>query len=301
MKVLSLTEPYATLISLQKKRIETRSWKTSYRGELYIHASVSNIPKEWKENKELMSLVDGNSLNFGYIICKCNLVDCIYMTKEYVDNMKKNNYQEYLCGVYEEGRYAWILDNIEELEKSIKAKGQLNIWDFYNEQEIMELMNNVEYGWIDKNKQKHYVVDKYFSDNYVLQSPKEVLESEVGICFDQVELERYYFKNLDYDIKTYFLVYYDNDKCPAHTFLVYQKDDKYYWFEHAWKKFRGIHEFNSLSELFSDVKEKFIKDSLQDGYDKNSLVLHEYSKPKFKISTIEFYNHCDYGKFIALD
>lgn len=102
-------------------------------------------------------------------------------------------------------------------------------------------------------------------------------------------------------LKHIFLVYYDNDKCPAHTFLVYQKNDKYYWFEHAWKEFRGIHEFNSLSELFSDVKEKFIKDSLLDGYDKKSLVLHEYNKPKFKISTIEFYNHCDYGKFIALD
>ena len=78
MKVLSLTEPYATLIKNQKKHIETRSWKTSYRGELYIHASVTKIPKEWKDNVELMSLVDETKLNFGYIICKCNLVDCIY-------------------------------------------------------------------------------------------------------------------------------------------------------------------------------------------------------------------------------
>lgn len=37
MKVLSLTEPYATLIKERKKKIETRSWKTPYRGELYIH------------------------------------------------------------------------------------------------------------------------------------------------------------------------------------------------------------------------------------------------------------------------
>lgn len=36
MKVLSLTEPYATLIKEGKKKVETRSWKTSYRGELYI-------------------------------------------------------------------------------------------------------------------------------------------------------------------------------------------------------------------------------------------------------------------------
>lgn len=54
MKVLSLTEPYATLIKEGKKKIETRSFKTSYCGELYIHASSTKVPKEWKQNKELM-------------------------------------------------------------------------------------------------------------------------------------------------------------------------------------------------------------------------------------------------------
>ena len=71
MKVLSLTEPYATLIKLGKKKIETRSFKTTYRGELYIHASSTKIPKEWKNNKELMYLVKYSVLNFGYIILKC--------------------------------------------------------------------------------------------------------------------------------------------------------------------------------------------------------------------------------------
>lgn len=132
MKVLSLTEPCATLIKEKKKLVETRSWKTSYRGELYIHASSTKIPKEWKEDTEFMELVKDNSLNFGNIICKCKLVDCIYMTKEYVENMKKNNHQEYICGKYEEGRYAWILDNIEPLKNPIKAKGHLSIWN-YNE------------------------------------------------------------------------------------------------------------------------------------------------------------------------
>ena len=39
MKVLSLTEPYATLILEGKKGIETRSWKTSYQ-ENYIFMLV---------------------------------------------------------------------------------------------------------------------------------------------------------------------------------------------------------------------------------------------------------------------
>ena len=60
MKVLSLTEPYATLIKNGSKTIETRSWKTNYRGRLYIHASSTKIPKEYKDNEQLMSLVNLN-------------------------------------------------------------------------------------------------------------------------------------------------------------------------------------------------------------------------------------------------
>lgn len=129
MKVLSLTEPYATLIKLGKKTIETRSFKTNYRGELYIHASSTKIPKEWKNNKELMNLIKDNDLNFGYIICKCNLVDCVYMDKEFLDNIKKDKL-EYLVGDYKLGRYAWILDDIEVLDRPIFAKGKLGIWNY---------------------------------------------------------------------------------------------------------------------------------------------------------------------------
>jgi len=128
MKVLSLTEPYATLIKTGVKKIETRSWKTSYSGKLYIHASSARIPKEYRENQELMNLVNINELNFGNIICSCDLVDCIEMTDEFIEKVKKNK-KEYICGVYENGRYAWILDDIEVLNDPIPAKEHLGIWN----------------------------------------------------------------------------------------------------------------------------------------------------------------------------
>ena len=129
MKVLSIKEPFATLIKEGKKKIETRSWKTSYRGELYIHASSTKIPREWKEDKTLMELLGDNSLNYGKIICKCNLVDCIYMTDEYVNDMKTNHYEEYICGHYEVGRYAWIVEDVKVIEP-IEAKGKLGLWNY---------------------------------------------------------------------------------------------------------------------------------------------------------------------------
>ena len=301
MKVLSLTEPYATLIANGQKCIETRSWKTKYRGELYIHASSTKIPESTLENEKLMELIKNKPLNYGHIICKCNLVDCIYMTEEYVREMKEKNPQEYLCGEYKVGRYAWVLDDVIPLENKMKAKGQLNIWNFYQDFEIMELMENIEYGWIDLQNQRYNFVNERFSQEYFLQSPKETRKNKIGICWDQVELERYYFKGNDWNIKTFFIVYYDNKTCPTHTFLTYEKEGKFYWFEHSYQVLKGIHKYNTLKELLLDVKNKFIQDQLANDYDPNLLVIHEYKKPKDHISVLEFYNHCDAGPFIDIE
>ena len=55
MKVLSIKEPFATLIMDKDKMIETRSFKTNYRGELYIHASLGNV--NIKEKVDLCTMV----------------------------------------------------------------------------------------------------------------------------------------------------------------------------------------------------------------------------------------------------
>lgn len=300
MKVLSIREPFASLIKNKNKYIETRSFKTNYRGELYIHASISKISDNVRKRKELMKIINGMKFEYGYILCRCNLVDCIYMTKEYIEKMRNNNYQEYICGYYEEGRYAWILDDIEILDIPIKVKGQLGIWNYYNEIDIMDMMENIKYGWVDSDGNKY--IDDYeeFSSRYILQAPNEVVKSGVGVCWDQVELERYYFKN-HYDVKTYFIVYYDGDKCPTHAFLTFKKDNKYYWFEHSWEKFRGIYEYDNIEQLLMDVRDKFIKYEINDELDIFNVHIHEYDKPNYHISVQEFYSHCDNGRYINLE
>ena len=76
-----------------------------------------------------MSLVNLNELNYGNIICSCELVDCIEMTDKFIEEIKKNK-NEYITVVYAVGRYAWILKDIKVLDKPIKAKGYLGIWNF---------------------------------------------------------------------------------------------------------------------------------------------------------------------------
>ena len=53
MKVISIKQPWATLILEGLKEYEFRSWKTKYRGELYIHASKTYDNKNMKQFEKM--------------------------------------------------------------------------------------------------------------------------------------------------------------------------------------------------------------------------------------------------------
>lgn len=135
MKVISLLEPWASLIKENVKHIETRSWKTNYRGELYIHASKKSLTKrKLKEYSNRIDLLNDTNFKYGYIIAKCKLVDCKKMDEQLIKEVKKNK-KEYISGDYSVGRYAWYLEDIESLETPIPAKGSLGMWNYDNEKE----------------------------------------------------------------------------------------------------------------------------------------------------------------------
>ena len=129
MKVLSIIEPWASLIKEKVKYIETRSWKTNYRGKIYIHASSKKVLKNDSHINNLIELLKEKDFEYGYIIAEATLVDCIYMDEEFIDKIK-NQKIEYMCGEYKVGRYAWVLKDIKPLKTPIKAKGHLGIWNY---------------------------------------------------------------------------------------------------------------------------------------------------------------------------
>ena len=48
VRCISLWQPWASLMACGAKHMETRSWDTKVRGEIYIHASQTKIPiREW--------------------------------------------------------------------------------------------------------------------------------------------------------------------------------------------------------------------------------------------------------------
>lgn len=166
---------------------------------------------------------------------------------------------------------------------------------------IFSIIEQIEYGFKD-SKGKNIINDlkKWNSDFckfYYLQTPEELLNTKCGVCWDQVELERKLFYDNSINLKTYFIYIMDGDKLPLHTFLVYIYNKRYYWFEHSWNEYKGIHEYNSVEELFSDVIYKF-KLSHNEVRKNSNLFLYEYEKPKYHISCDDFYKYIETQKLI---
>lgn len=54
MKALTLHQPWASLIALGVKTIETRSWSTKYRGRIAIHAGATPVGRRFTERPDGM-------------------------------------------------------------------------------------------------------------------------------------------------------------------------------------------------------------------------------------------------------
>lgn len=138
MKVITLWQPWASLIPLRLKHYETRSWGTSYRGPLLIHAAkrqmgsaaiagwlnvqrVAGIEPKDKDDPFFTYL----NLPFGKVVAIAQLTDCIKMTQEFIDAQSEI---EIACGDWQVGRYAWKLENVQPIEP-IECKGMQGLFD----------------------------------------------------------------------------------------------------------------------------------------------------------------------------
>lgn len=132
MKALTLHQPYATLIALGVKTMETRSWYTRYRGPLAIHAA-----KVWTEEafEEIRDEVAGKpyrdalraagyrvlgDLPRGAVVATCQLVDCMPAERVTPEDF----------GDYTPGRWAWVLRDVQPLSEPVVTRGYQGMWDW---------------------------------------------------------------------------------------------------------------------------------------------------------------------------
>lgn len=158
MKALTLWQPWASLVALGVKTIETRSWLTKYRGPLAIHAAASMPPYGKRYVKGMTVVKDAWGLwkvtgrdvyapvPLGAVVATCTLVDVV-PTDEIQWNGSGGH--GWLAGgpayerhparayVYEDqrpygdftaGRFAWLLADIVPPDPPVPAKGHQGLW-----------------------------------------------------------------------------------------------------------------------------------------------------------------------------
>jgi len=138
MKVLSLLQPWASLVIMQQKEYECRSWTTRYRGPLLIHASSKKPSRREKQFFEQAAyfrnyIHDMEELPYGCLIGKVVLQE-IYTTSyllHFMDGRPHHKWQQELAfDDYSPDRFAWHLTDATSLEHFIPVKGTLGLWSY---------------------------------------------------------------------------------------------------------------------------------------------------------------------------
>jgi hypothetical protein len=151
VKAITILQPWATLIATGSKSYETRSWATSHRGEIAIHAGqtwsrdyarictrspfLEELSRDgymidrylWGPHGRVRSF----GLPLGKVVAVAELVEVIPV--ERVSGLV--NPRETAFGDFSRGRYAWKLSNIRRLREPYPAKGRQGVWDILGEAE----------------------------------------------------------------------------------------------------------------------------------------------------------------------
>ena len=113
MKALSIKQPWLNWILQGRKTIETRTWKTSYRGDILLCASQRVDWDAWPQAQA------GDDAPLGHALAVVNLSDIRPMTKE--------DEAAAMCPTAPD-RYAWLFDNVRPI-LPVPVSGKLALFE----------------------------------------------------------------------------------------------------------------------------------------------------------------------------
>lgn len=119
MKCITVCQPWSWGIVHSAKRVENRTWYTSYRGPLLIHAGKSH---RWlgSEGDTLPGLPPYDQLDYGAIIGVCVLTNCVRVELA-------------PATPFTEGPWCWLLADVEAFAKPIPYSGRQMLFDVPDE------------------------------------------------------------------------------------------------------------------------------------------------------------------------
>lgn len=139
MKALSIKQPWASLIAHGIKNIENRTWRTNFRGKIYIHASAKDFgslsqalnQEQWSKTIEQWDSDYFPNRPLSAIIGEVDIVDCV-INHPSIWAEKTDFSQEDPASIWN-----WVLANPVLYEKPIlNVKGKLSFW--FPDTDIME-------------------------------------------------------------------------------------------------------------------------------------------------------------------
>ena len=156
---MTLWQPWASLVVAGVKRFETRSWATSYRGPLAIHAaklSAHDLVKRIGDDAycELADIVSQNDLPSsripnlprGVVLGTVELVDCHHILHWDGDGPSQRRFDrrardggpqlvdvpdaELALGDWSHWRYAWQLADPVAFTEPVPVRGSQGLWEW---------------------------------------------------------------------------------------------------------------------------------------------------------------------------
>lgn len=109
MKVLTVRQPWASLIVAGFKDVENRTWPTNYRGRLGIHAGSRVEEEALDEYGHLLE----DELPLGALVGSVDLIDCV-----------RGSSSQWAT----RGQWHWILEAPRKLARPRYMPGRLGLW-----------------------------------------------------------------------------------------------------------------------------------------------------------------------------
>ena len=116
MKAITICQPYAELIASGAKRVENRTWATSYRGELAIHAGKSRK----------FGGTDG--MVYGAVVAIARLTRIVWVESIPMFVPPHPEFSWLLDHVHVEGPWCWILEGVQRV-KPFACRGDRGVWE----------------------------------------------------------------------------------------------------------------------------------------------------------------------------
>lgn len=149
--------------------------------------------------------------------------------------------------------------------KIVSLKDEMTFNDIKTANQLMDFMNiNIEYGWIDKQGNKHINNLKGFRENYRISTIDEMLETGLGTCIEQAKMIKCFFDKIGIENKLYCCRSYETEEnfdkeVRMHCFVLFKYDDNWYHFEHSNRLKRGIHKYKSVKSAIDEITSGFEK------------------------------------------